>query len=483
MYAGATSSTFGEPFATPSCGVGRRVRVGRESSRAGARTAVALREQAQTVTFLGCLRRVPLTTSAEASGMLTRCMSIVALFAVVSSAASAAPFATVTAGPRTVSDYTVERDPHGIDGTVSWSATSFWLQRFDRPAIWEPVAISQGPTDVRSTNNGAGFVDFQLALPSRLVGFYRIEAKVGADFLRDLAGAPVEVVPGVVSTLVFAPDITIEEPHAGTHFLDVLGNEYVETSGADHPIVDAATRKAATPRYGFGIGTPALAPIVADPDVDRLAKELIGRPLWTRGPFHFGCLGKEGSITAAARDRAPLRIRRIARIGGVFTRILLGGRETMPHCGGSCHDDSHLYVENPVMVLFDVDDANVDHIPPMVFSNWRYTGPCQTGEKFFAGAFDLRQRLSTTDPRTANPRWSSNERAALLDYRVIPGMTREQVLWAYGYPTVQPLSEATLRAEQWSWNAGTRLEVTVQFAGDVVTSSSLSTTMSSPEGF
>jgi hypothetical protein len=352
----------------------------------------------------------------------------------------------------------------------------------DVPAVFEQPSFQRNEDLLTHQPFYDALVYFNLTLPTVPPGAYRVVATFDDGFVTAPDGRPIQVAPpaspardyNIHSVNLYFPDIVKPMQAPGDRYL-VVGQaggrscpepgEVFQSRVAD--ISDVAPEKVFAPTQRHqplfpiqctgsdgDMYTDILALLVDDPGVERLRDEFVGQPLWTYGRYRFRCLDDQGDpALVQSRDRAPLSISRIERVSGYVIRRALGSDDADYYCGGACHESYHVFTDDPLVVYFKpMDDKTLKDIPPRMWSGPRrysYDGRCVQSEVTFIDTWDIQRMFTTDDPRSIHPEWDPTLRAALLDYRVLPGMTKQMVALASGFPAVFGTAEELFRLNDW----------------------------------
>jgi hypothetical protein len=352
----------------------------------------------------------------------------------------------------------------------------------DVPAVFEQPSFQRNEDLLTHQPFYDALVYFNLTLPRVPPGAYRVVATFDDGFVTQPDGRPIHIAPAaspardynIHSVNLYFPDIVKPTPAPGDRYL-VVGQaggrscpepgEVFQSRVADISDVTPEKVLAPTQRHqpGFPIQctgsdgdmyTDILALLVDDPAVKRLRDELVGKPLWTYGRYRFICYDDQGEgALVQSHDRAPLYIARVERVTNYFIRRALGSDDADYWCGGACHEAYHVFTDDPLVVYFKpMDDKTLgaEAVPSFsVTHRWSYDGRCSQSQVTFIDTWDIERTFTTDDPRSSHPEWDPMLRAALLDYHVLPGMTKQMVAFASGFPAVFGTAEELYRLNDW----------------------------------
>jgi len=195
------------------------------------------------------------------------------------------------------------------------------------------------------------------------------------------------------------------------------------------------------------------------------------RPLWTYGDYLFRC--EEGHYygTVRPRGRAPVRIVAIEREPQREVTVAMGSYG-VAGCSEACAFAT-LQAWSPLKVTFalapgtyagklrGLNDSN-----DRDFTHRRCDGPTA----YFADAWDFERVFTTVDPRIRQTGWSPALQSAMLNFTAVPGMSRELVAFALGFPTVYGTKEQLLRSDRWEWFHGSGQDTIATFQNGVLAS-------------
>jgi hypothetical protein len=217
-----------------------------------------------------------------------------------------------------------------------------------------------------------------------------------------------------------------------------------------------------------------LYPLVEDSHLDALRARYEGRQVWAYGGFQVRCATGDPVVTGGFGTRASSSavIRAIYRVHAGGIEIGAGGLRTVDASPQAFSAFDPLVVVltptdafTPATVAYGAPPGTLPS-PDAVRAALRTR--CGTMFQMHGDAWDFERTYSPRPPETMHPTWPPVMRRAVLDGRVVTGMTRDMVVWSRGWP-MEYGTIAQLRAMPvWLYDAVAPHGFWVRFQGDRV---------------
>lgn len=322
-------------------------------------------------------------------------------------------------------------------------------------------------------NPNSAIIIANLQLPTLPAGMYRIAPEFERGFL--------QAIPGDLQKLE-------RSSYFSTHHDDVSEMKLQRSSDIPIPVttaqpfggpdvnvyISAADRGqshiVSTVKLYAMYGWAVNAPIVQDDALDELKRQFLNRPVWLYGDIRFTCyLGwNQSSWQARPVAHAPVLVTSIERIAHFGARLSAGAIDPLNGCTITCREGYHVFTHSPILVTVDPVSTEFEVLRPLTLDRGLPPKNCVEPSTLVIDAWDFRRKFALEDPRSTHPEWPDNLRTAMLQFKLLPGMSREMAAYAKGYPTDLDPEAKFDQMDTWTWYQGSTSEVRAHFIGDQI---------------